>query len=180
MRRRFALVFALIALVAISGVLRSAHTAASTGDMAAHPFVGTWLIDTDTTDPTNLPDLIVVHGDGTYIESGPNGEFGAGSWQATGDSTADLTIWFPQQDDKGAYSGALVVRAAVTIAGDGQSFTADYTLELIDATGSGTGQYGPTHAMATKLRAEPMGTPVGPASALFGGEGGTPEASPAP
>src|SRR3954470_746475 len=109
MRYRLAIPVVLIALMALGLVARSPHIGASDSAMASHPFVGTWLIDTDTDDPANAPDLIVVHGDGTYTEFATDSDPGAGTWQSTGDSTADLAIWFPGLNDDGSYGGMVMV-----------------------------------------------------------------------
>ena len=87
-------------------------------------------------------------------------------WQPTGPQSADVTIHFQQADAEGATSTA-IVRAAVEVAGDGQSLTATYTLEFIGPDGTSSGQLGPTTATGTRLAVEPMGTPVGPLVAPF-------------
>ena len=77
--------------------------------------------------------------------------------------------------------GAFRIRASIEVAADGQSFTASYTLELLDpATGEGMGEYGPGTATGTRLMAEAPGTPVGSLEDLFSQFEGTPEASPVP
>ena len=177
MRHRFALAMALVATLSFGVLAHSPHISASDSDLSSHPFVGVWMIDVDTDDPTNPPELITVHGDGTYTEFSFDGP-GVGSWESTGDSTAALTIWFLGANDDGSFAGATIIYASVTVAADGQSFTADYNLANMDATGATTEQYGPMHAMATRLTVEPMGTPVGPASDLY--EQGSPVATPAP
>jgi hypothetical protein len=58
------------------------HAAAQNGTPTAaadHPFVGAWIVDTDTTDATNFPALAVATSDGTYLESHPDVGVGVGS-----------------------------------------------------------------------------------------------------
>jgi hypothetical protein len=144
-----------------------------------HPVVGSWLADTDTDDPANPPSLLVFHADGTYVEVEADGA-GAGSWAATGERTADLTIVFLEGDggDEGGGGGMVTIRAAVEVAADGQSLTAQYTIEFTAPDGTSTGQYGPGGVTGTRIAVEPMGTPLGSFEDLFGlfeeGEG-TPE-----
>jgi hypothetical protein len=59
-----------------------------------------------------------------------------------------------------------VVRRITRVSEDGQSWTAEYTLEL---TGEDAppGEYGPGSATATRINVEPMGTPAAPVEALF-------------
>ena len=57
----------------------------------------------------------------------------------------------------------MTIRVAGEVSEDGQTFTAEYTIEF---TGEG-GEYGPGHVTATRINVEPMGTPVGPVEALF-------------
>ena len=87
--------------------------------------VGSWLADTDTEEPSNPPSLLVFHADGTYVEVNDGGA-GAGAWAATGARTADLTIHFIEGGD----GGLMTIRAAVEVAADGQSLTAQYTIEF--------------------------------------------------
>jgi len=141
--------------------------------------VGSWMLDTDIEDPSNPPEIATFFADGSYIEVAADGT-GAGRWESTGDGSANLNIWFLQTDEDGNYAGTLIARVMVHVAADGQSFDADYTLELMMPDGSMSGQYGPGHAHGDRLSVEPMGGPVGPLSDLFQQFEGTPESTPAP
>ena len=74
----------------------------------------------------------------------------------------------PSGDDSAAME---TIRATGEVSADGQTFTAQFTLEI---TGDRfpTGQYGPGHVTATRITVEPMGTPVGPLQDLFAQVGG--------
>jgi hypothetical protein len=63
------------------------------------------------------------------------------------------------------------------VTSDGQSFTAGYTSEVLDAaTGEWSGQIGPSTAEGTRMPVEAPGTPVGSFEDVFGAA--TPEATP--
>ena len=145
-----------------------------------HPFVGTWELDTDVNDPENLPELAIASADGSWLEVDPEGGTGVGSWESTGASTANLTVWFMDAEE-GEFTGTLLVRATVEVAADGMTATATYTSEFLSPDGTGTGQYGPGTAVAARRTADPMGEPLGTLEELFGQfEEASPEASPAP
>jgi hypothetical protein len=180
MRRiSFLALITLISLIAIGALGRtadtSAHDEATPGAMANQPFVGTWQLDTDTDDPENPPELAIVSADGSYVEIDAEGGVGVGSWESTGDLTANLTIRFLNTDEEG-FAGLAIVRAEGEVAEDGQSWTASYTLEFVAPDGTTTGEYGPASAHAMRLPVEPMGSPVGSLTDLFEEFQGTPEA----
>jgi hypothetical protein len=159
----------LVSLLAIIAAGRSSPTRAqdaSPAAMSQSPLIGSWQLDTDTDDPSNPPELIVFSEDGAYLEFAIDGP-GVGRWESSGADTADLTIWFLGADENG-YNGTTVVRASIQMSADGASFDADYTVELMQPDGTMSGQYGPGHAHGTRLSVEPMGSPTGPLSDLFG------------
>ena len=161
-------VFSLIAIGAAGrSVQASAHDEGTPGAMSKHPIVGSWEIDTDAADPENLPSLLIVGADGSYLEVDGEGGVGVGRWESTGDQTADLNIWFLASGEDDPTGGYGRVRAAVEIAEDGQSFTANYTIEFVSGDGTTTGEYGPATASGTRLSVEPMGSPVGTLDELF-------------
>ena len=150
--------------------------------MGAHPVVGTWLLDTDADDPANAPEVVIFTGDGGYISVDAEGGTGLGVWEATGEGTAVLTLVSPFGDEEGFF-GTFTIRATVEVDAAGEAFTAEYTGEFTDPAGTGTGEYGPSLATATRIVAEAPGTPVGTLDELFAQfeEEGTPEAgTPAP
>ena len=179
-------VLVLVMLVALVGIVALSRSGAATAHDATpdakdhHPVVGTWLADTDTDDPESLPSTFIFSADGAFQEVNAEGDVGLGRWEATGDRSVGLTIWFFGTDEDGEFGGTAVVRAEGEVSEDGQTFTATYTLEFVDPDGTGTGQYGPANAMGTRLAVEPMGSPVGSMSDLFEQFEGTPEATPAP
>src|SRR4051794_25992796 len=93
------IVVLLIALLALS--FGSGAVAQDTTSMQGHPLVGTWLADTDLEDDENPLDTFVFSSDGAYIEIDANGDSSLGVWQATGATTANLTIVAGEGDDEG-------------------------------------------------------------------------------
>jgi hypothetical protein len=171
--------FVAVLLVVVVGLMVSTRgVIAQEADQ--HPLVGTWLLDSDTEDPENLMEVDIFTSDGAYISVEAEGAVTLGAWEATGDLTADMTIWSPAPEEEGG--GMFIIRVAVEVAEDGQSFTAEYTFEVIGPDGAtmGEGEYGPGSASATRLTAEPMGTPAGTFDDLFSMFGGEEEATPEP
>lgn len=146
----------------VAGLPRATAQQGTPAATGGNPLVGAWILNTNPSDPHNPVSAVVFSPDGTYQQLDAGGSAGAGTWQATGADTAILTIVFPQQDAKGNAAGILRVRASISVAADGASFTAPYTLEFVDASGKSSGQLGPGTATATRITAEAPGTPVGP------------------
>lgn len=171
MRRTAVPAFLVVAVVSLVVLGRVAGTGAqdATG-LAGHPLVGAWVLDTDVADPTNGPTLATFSADGVYTQVETDGSAGIGVWQATGPQTADMMFHGLNPDEDGG--GWFTVRAAIEVAADGQSLTASYTLEIVAADGTASGQYGPGEVTGTRIAVEPMGTPVGTLDDLFGEEGG--------
>ena len=146
---------------------------------ASPPIVGAWLLTVDEF-PEDPPQLVAFHADGTYHEADADGTTGIGSWEATGPTSFNLTFVeiFPT-DDEGSV-GMQTIRAAGEVSEDGQSFTAEFTVEFT-GEGAPAGEYGPGHVTGTRINVEPMGTPVGSLDDLFGQfEEGTAPAGTAP
>ena len=113
---------------------------------------------------------MAVHADGTLQETTTDGTTSIGSWEATGPNSFNLTfnsLSLTGSTDRLEGSFAMgTIRAAGEVSEDGQSFTAEFTLEL---TGEGAppGEFGPGSVTGTRINVEPMGTPVAPVEALF-------------
>ena len=63
--------------------------------MTDHPLVGAWILDRDTTQPTNPLQLIVATADGLYLGVAYGGSTAVGVWEATGPRTAAVTLRVP-------------------------------------------------------------------------------------
>ena len=137
--------------VGMFGATVAAPAAAQDEGMADHPVVGAWdvLVAGDDTDG-----ITVFSNDGTLIDI--DDPPGAGVWAPTGESTADVLI----------RTGGGVVRAAVEVAEDGQSFSGSFTVEfppaVAEAAGMPAGELGPSEVSGTRINVEPMGDPVAP------------------
>jgi hypothetical protein len=172
--RRASLMFLSFVILLGTIVIAGGRFAVAQGtDFADHPLVGTWTL---ITEDQELPDLIIFSDDGGVVDVESDGSVSLGTWEPTGDSTANLTIT-AYEDEEGGYR----IHASFEVAPDGQTFTASYTFELVDLeTGEGMGEYGPGTATGTREVAEGPGTPVGSFDDLFSQFEGTPEASPVP
>ena len=176
------LVFAVLVVAALVGAValgRSAGTAAqdATPDAAAgHPLVGAWLADTDADDPANPPSLIVFHGDGTYLQTDPDGSNGVGTWEATGARTAALTAIFHAAEEGAEGVFTVTVRATVEVDEAGDGWVAGYTLEFVGPDGASQGEVGPGTAVGERIAVEPMGTPTASMEEAFAEPAATPAA----
>src|SRR5687768_11087904 len=126
-------------LLSTSGVIAQDATPAAD----QHPIVGTWLLDSEPDIPDNPMEVDLVTADGGWISVDADGAVSIGAWEATGDQTADVTFWGLGTEEEGG--GMFVIRASAEVAADGNSFTAEYTIEVIgpDGTTMGEGEYGP-------------------------------------
>jgi hypothetical protein len=142
-----------------------------------HPVVGAWLL-VEADDPDSPPSLIAFTSDGIYQQADFDGINGYGSWESTGPSSAAMTFIQQFPDDEGNFGGSATIRAAIEVSPDGQSLTADYTIEMNAGEGTPAGEYGPGAVSATRIAVEPMGTPVGRIEELFAGFAESTEAAP--
>ncbi|MEA2596577.1 MAG: hypothetical protein QOF01_3046, partial [Thermomicrobiales bacterium] len=90
---------------------------------------------------------------------------GVGTWTATGERTASLTIVYHDVDEALTLRGTIIIRAAAEVSADGDSFTAPYTADFVAPDGTSGGEIGPATAVGTRIVVEPMGTPEAGASA---------------
>lgn len=173
MRRTSIFVFSAIVLLgsvlAGSRIFVSAQDTASTG-FPGHPLVGTWLLDTDTADPTNAPDVAMFTADGGYISVDVEGVPSLGAWEATGNVTGMLNITAAGMEDDGTSAGFFTIRMALEVDDGGTTLSSTYTFELVGADGTQSGEFGPGRVIGTRVMVEPMGVPVGPLSDVFGSD----------
>src|SRR5215213_7008549 len=106
------IVVAFVAFVALAAA--GLRTGAVAQDVAVqgHPLVGTWLADTDQANPDNAVNVFRFSADGGYVEMDANGDASIGAWEATGDTTATLTVVQSQADDEGTDVGTFTLRAS--------------------------------------------------------------------
>jgi hypothetical protein len=170
----------IVAVVVLLGLAALGHnTTARAQDatpaaaaMAGHPLVGSWIVS----DPGGTPAMIAFTADGIVIDTEIDGITGIGSWQPTGDRTANVTFVLPTNEP--GFSGIIVIRAAGEVSADGATFTAPYSVTGVGADGSvvfsDQGQ-----VTAVRLPVEPVdaaGTPIAGFPTWTPEEEGTPEA----
>jgi hypothetical protein len=153
-----------VAIVALAVLLSgSARSSAMMQDgtpvpPTPHPLVGAWLLTPDVNDPSVPQNLAIFHDDGTFLETSAGQCCGIGVWEATGPNTAVLTIQSFAPDASG---GAGIIRANIVVDASGNTFTADFTLELVAADETSSGEMGPGRAAGERIAVDPMGEPVG-------------------
>jgi len=76
-----------LALAAITR--KTAAQDATPAAMAGHPLVGTWIVDRNPADPSDMPTTNVLTADGGLTDPSVGA---AGVWNATGERTADFTL----------------------------------------------------------------------------------------
>jgi hypothetical protein len=168
-------VFALVVLSVGTLAFRPASAQEATPTArTGHPLVGAWVLDRDETQPTNPLQLIVATADGLYLGVAYGGSTAVGVWEATGPRTAAVTLRVPAPIEGVPFVGEAVIRGTVEVAEDGLSFTAPYTLAVVTADGSRSGEYGVTTARGTRITIEQMGDPEGTLAELEGATSATP------
>jgi hypothetical protein len=122
---------------------------------AGHPAIGTWVL----TEEDEAPSITILHDDGTALDVASDGVL-AGSWEATGPTTAELTFLGVFEEE--GFGATIQIRATIEVEAAGDTFTAPYSFTLVGADGtvldSGTGV-----VTATRLpveAAETAGTPI--------------------
>src|SRR5829696_6618183 len=89
-------VFALVVLSVGTLAFRSASAQEATpAARIGHPLVGAWILDRDSTHPSNPLQLIVATADGLYLGVAYGGSTAVGVWEATGHRTATVTLHLP-------------------------------------------------------------------------------------
>jgi hypothetical protein len=153
-----------LSVISVLGVLTltvaaaQPHAAAQNGTPTAaedHPFVGAWIVDTDTADDANFPALAVATSDGTYLESHPDVGVGVGSWEATGQRTVSLTIVFRAPSETGKPVGLVTAHATIEVTEDGDVWEAPYSFEGVAPDGSVL-LAGEGHSRAVRVGVEPV------------------------
>ena len=174
--RRLVVLFSAATLSLLGGVIGASAVASGATDTTlpssteAHPMIGMWVLS-DASDPENPAPFVAAFGAGGTFVSVEEGEVSLGVWEPTGPTSAALTITgqLPPEDAGGVEGATLTIRATFEVAPDGQSVTADYTVEVGGVEGMPTGEHGPGSVTGTRVAVEPMGTPVGSLDELFGG-----------
>jgi hypothetical protein len=119
--------------------------------MAGHPLVGTWIVDRNPDDPTEIPTYNVITADGGVIDPTVGG---AGVWEATGPDTANFTLTGTIAE----LGGYFVVRGILTADAGGETATASVSSTIVAADGTNMDQLTEAQLTAryTRLRIEPQ------------------------
>lgn len=142
---------AILATALVAPVAQAQEPASSGG---GHPFVGAWLVDTNTHDSSEPHSRLVVHPDGTLLQVDQT-TVAIGVWEPVGETGAALTIT-AQVDAGDGHVALMTVRGEVTLDAAGDAWTGSASVEQVGADGSSSGQMGPIPASATRLGVEPM------------------------
>ena len=121
---RIVLLSVLVVLVAF--VLGGGRLAiAQDPDMADHPAVGSWAVESDPGDASFSLTSVTLAADGTALYISPNADVGIGVWTPSGDDTA---VWtFRATTDGPAY---ILIRVSIEVPPDGATFTGTFTVEI--------------------------------------------------
>jgi hypothetical protein len=162
---------ALLALSLVAGVVATAALVGTSSGAVAqdavsaamdtHPIVGAWLLTLDVNDPADPPHLVIYHGDGTYTDAGPGRGGGVGVWDVIDPNTVATNVLFHTEDENGDF-GMTRIRTVTTVDESGDTYTTEYTREVIAPDGTSTGELGPGTGTAERHTVEPRGTPTAP------------------
>ena len=116
--------------LALAATARSATAQDATPTaMAGHPLVGTWIVDRNPDDPTEIPTYNVLTADGGLIDPTVGG---AGVWEATGPDTANFTLTGTIAE----LGGYFVVRGSIAVDAGGDTATAWGSSTIVAADGT--------------------------------------------
>jgi hypothetical protein len=121
---------------------------ATPGAMAAHPIIGTWIIDRDITTATEAPSIVVVTADGGVIDPSQGV---AGAWQVTGERTVLWTLVGTLPEN----GGTIIVRSTPEVDETGMNLTGTYTVTIVAPDGSVMATI-PGDSTGVRLPIEPM------------------------
>jgi hypothetical protein len=155
------------------GHLSTAAQETSANDRAAHPIVGTWVVDTVVATESDPPEIAVFTVDGVLVGLGANRAVG-GRWDVVDPRTVMLTLVTVFDGPGGA--GYVVVRGPHTVDESGETWDCACTFTVVAADGTvidsgeapASGRRLPVQgpdAMGTPLAEVPTWTPASPAAA---------------
>jgi hypothetical protein len=141
----------------VAGVVAQEATPAA---MAGHPLVGTWIVDRNPADPTEMPTTNVITADGGLIDPSVGA---AGVWAATGPDTANFTLIaiFEQgmavtgQQTEGG-SSYFIVRGSLAVDAGGDTATATVSQTHVAPDGTVLDQLAEGTSTYLRLRVEPQ------------------------
>jgi hypothetical protein len=141
------------------GVLDTFAQDATPNTLAAHPFVGTWVVDTVVASDTDSPEIAIATSDGRLAGLGANRVAG-GTWEAVDDHTAMLTL--VSVFEQGGVGRYVIVRGPHVVDATGDAWTCQCTVTVVGADGTVVdSMLVPAQARRLPLQGpESMGTPL--------------------
>lgn len=126
------------AVVSGSGPVGTAAQDAAASELAGHPLVGTWMVDTDIDLPSDAPEIGIFTADGSVFGLGAS-RWVSGAWEAADDQTGTVTMAGVFEANGGGY---VVVRGPheVDEAGDSWTCACTFTVVAPDGTVLDSGQ----------------------------------------
>src|SRR5688500_580204 len=106
--------------------------AATEAAPSAHPVVGLWSWDLAHMNPPGARSYAIFHADGTFVDANPFLSTGVGWWQATGERTADLVIYYHDAgtDAGGNRLNLVIAKGPVEVNDAGHALTLLCTYEV--------------------------------------------------
>jgi hypothetical protein len=123
---------------------------ASPDAMTGHPLIGTWIVDRNPADPSEMPTTNVITADGGLIDPSVGA---AGVWTVTGPDTADFTLIAIFAEDGGSY---FVVRGSLAVDAAGDTATATVSQTHVAPDGTVLDQMAQGSANYLRLRVAPQ------------------------
>jgi len=166
-----ALVIAGSTLTAGGNNLATAAQDATSDNLAGHPLVGSWVVDTNVDTESDPPEIGIFTSDGTVFGLGAN-RWVSGAWEAADDHTGTVTMTGVFDANGGGY---VVLRGPHEVDESGDAWTCPCTFTVVAPDGTVLTS-GTATAHATRLPIEsadaagqplpgvPMWTPESPAA----------------
>ncbi|MER3438166.1 MAG: hypothetical protein C4346_11565 [Chloroflexota bacterium] len=133
-------------------VLAGARALAQEPSASAHPLVGAWRISFPD-DPTLPPSLYSFSDEGTVVGTNVEGTR-IGSWKATGERTADMTVVGYATGPARVMAALVKVHAQIEVDTSGDHLTVRYTITVGEGARAHTS--GPFTADGERIVVEPL------------------------
>jgi hypothetical protein len=140
------------------GDLGTSAQEATPGNLAGHPLVGTWIVDSNVDTDTDAPEIGIFNADGSVFGLGAS-RWVSGAWEAADDTTGAATMAGVFEANGGGY---VVLRGPHAVDETGNGWTCACTFTVVAADGSVLDS-GIATAHGTRLPVEPveaMGMPL--------------------
>jgi hypothetical protein len=129
--------------------LATAAQDATPGNLAGHPLVGTWVVDTNVDTESDPPEVGIFTSDGTVFGLGAS-RWVSGAWEAADDHTGTVTMTGVFEANGGGY---VVVRGPHEVDESGDAWTCPCTFTVVAPDGTVLTS-GTATAHATRLPVE--------------------------